>query len=396
MGIPRIKLHKGKERSVLLFHPWVFSGAVSNLPSGLSEGDLVEVCTADDKYLGTGHYHKGTIVTRLLTFENEIIDVDFWCRKLYHALELRKALGFTINPQTNVYRLIHGEGDGLPGLIVDIYNQTAVLQTHTIGMSKHRNIIANALQKVFGDQLKAIYDKSFEVLHKQNYANAVDEYLFNENDDPGYSIVEENGFKFNIDYKGGQKTGFFIDQRENRKLLLDYSKEKKVLNTFCYTGGFSVYALGAGASLVHSVDSSKKAIIETDKNISLNFKNAPHESFAEDAFDFLKKAGHDYDVIILDPPAFAKHIGALKNAMVGYRNLNHEALKKINKGGILFTFSCSQAIDKELFRKLVFQAAAQAKRNVRILHQLTQPPDHPINIYHPEGEYLKGLVLYVD
>ena len=396
MDQPRIILHKGKERSLLLFHPWVFSGAVNKLPKGLTEGDIVEVWSADEKYLGTGHFHKGTIITRILTFENEIIDEDFWFRKIKKAFLLRKVLGFIENPATNVYRLIHGEGDGLPGLIIDIYNDTAIMQAHTIGISRHRKDIANALEKVYGEQIKSIYDKSAESLHKQNYEGVANEYLLNTYNQTGNSLVEEYGFKFNIDYKEGQKTGFFIDQRENRKLLSQYSSEKKVLNTFCYTGGFSVYALGAGASLVHSVDSSKKAIAETDKNILLNFTNAPHKSYAEDVFDFFKKSDQVYDVIVLDPPAFAKNIGAIKNAMVGYRNLNLEAFKRINKGGVLFTFSCSQAVDKELFRKLVFQAAAQSKRNVRILHQLSQPPDHPINIYHPEGEYLKGLVLFVE
>ncbi len=396
MNYPKIVLHKGKERSLQLFHPWVFSGAIKSQPAGLTEGDIVETWSNDDKYLGTGHFHKGTITVRILTFENEIIDTQFWQKKIQKAFECRKALGFLNGTNTNVYRLLHGEGDNLPGLIIDIYHDTAVIQAHTIGMSKHRLEIAAALREIYQDSLKAIYDKSADSLQKQNLPGLKNEYIYNEKPNTIESEVKENDYIFSIDYINGQKTGFFIDQRENRKLLSQYSKNKNVLNTFCYTGGFSVYALAAGASLVHSVDSSKKAISDTEKNVLLNFRNAPHECFSIDVFDFFKKNEKTYDVIILDPPAFAKHISAVKNAMVGYRNLNLEAFKKIDKGGILFTFSCSQAIDKELFRKVVFQAAAQSKRNVRILHQLSQPSDHPINIYHPEGEYLKGLVLFVE
>lgn len=396
MPAPRIYLHNGKERSLLLFHPWVFSGAVKNQPSGLTEGDIVEVWSADEKYLGTGHFHKGTITVRILSFKNEMIDDSFWLNKIGAAYDLRKSLGFENNTQTNVYRLVHGEGDGIPGLIIDIYNETAVLQTHTIGMARSINDIAAALKKIYGKKLIAAYNKSADALLKQNYSSAPDDYIYSLNKGNTSTEVLESGLKFDVDYVNGQKTGFFIDQRENRKLLAQYAPGKKVLNTFCYTGGFSVYAIGAGATLVHSVDSSKKAMAETDNNVKLNFNNSSHQSFIADAFDFLKKQADVYDIIVLDPPAFAKHLSAVKNAMVGYRNLNYEAFKKINGGGILFTFSCSQAIDKDLFRKVVFQAAAQAKRNVRILHQLSQPADHPINIYHPEGEYLKGLVLYVE
>ena len=396
MNYPKVLLNKGKERSVLLFHPWVFSGAIKTLPPGLNEGDLVEVWSIDEKYLGTGHYHKGTITVRILSFKQEPIDARFWENKIQNAYTLRTALGLTNNSSTNVYRLVHAEGDGLPGLIIDIYNDTAVIQTHTIGMWQHKKQIADALSKIYGTALVAVYDKSAESLFKQNFQGVQNEFIYRVNDSLSGLEVAENGYRFNIDYINGQKTGFFIDQRENRKLLAQYTNEKKVLNTFCYTGGFSIYALGAGATIVHSVDSNKKAVADTDLNVNLNFQNVQHISYSEDVFDFLKKNNENYDVIILDPPAFAKHLSAVKNAMVGYRNLNCEAIKKISHGGILFTFSCSQAIDKELFRKLVFQASAQAKRNVRILHQLMQPPDHPVNIYHPEGEYLKGLVLYVD
>ena len=396
MSYPKVILNKGKERSLLLFHPWVFSGAVKKHPPELKEGDLVEVWSMDEKYLGTGHFHKGTITVRILTFKEEPIDKNFWENKLENAHALRTTLGLVNNSKTNVYRLIHAEGDGLPGLVIDIYNDTAVIQAHTIGMWQHRKDIADALSKIYGAALKAVYDKSAEALLKQNYQGVQNEFIVKSDESFSGLVVAENGFHFHIDFINGQKTGFFIDQRENRNLLANYTKGKKVLNTFCYTGGFSIYALGAGASAVHSVDSNKKAVADTDLNVRLNFPDAQHQSYAEDVFDFLKKNKDNYDVIILDPPAFAKHLSAVKNAMVGYRNLNCEAIKKISPGGILFTFSCSQAIDKELFRKLVFQASAQARRNVRILHQLIQPPDHPVNIYHPEGEYLKGLVLYVD
>lgn len=392
---PKIILHKGKERSVQNFHPWIFSGAVKKQADGLTEGALVDVFSADDNYLATGHFHKGTIVVRVISFEATDSGASFWEKKITTAYNYRKSLLLTDNASTNTYRLIHGEGDGLPGLIVDIYNDVAVVQAHTAGMALSLEHIKNALLAVYGKRLKAIYNKSFESLKKQNHVAAPDDFIY-QSEDYHSSPVKENDFLFAIDFIGGQKTGFFVDQRENRKLLAQYSKNKRVLNTFCYTGGFSVYALGAGATLVHSVDSSKKAIEQTDINVALNFKNANHKSFAEDVFDYLKKSEQQYDVIVLDPPAFAKHLSAVKNAMVGYRNLNYEGIKKCAPGSILFTFSCSQAIDKDLFRKVIFQAAAQAKRNVKIMHQLSQPADHPINIYHPEGEYLKGLVLYVE
>ncbi len=396
MDYMRIILHKNKERSLLLFHPWVFSGAIRQLPENIMDGDIAEVWSSDGKYLCTGHYHKGTIMVRAITFNQEELDPAFWCNKIEKALDLRKRIGLIDNKETNVYRLIHAEGDGIPGLVVDIYNDIAVMQFHSTGISNHRHEISDALLKMMDKKLNAVYNKSSESMQKQNHAVFPDDYIYKSGNFLPANHVTENGFRFHVDHISGQKTGFFIDQRENRKLLMDYCSGRKVLNTFCYTGGFSVYAAGAGASMVHSVDSSKKAIEETDRNIALNFKDAMHKSFAVDAFAYLKQNEMSYDVIVLDPPAFAKHISSVKNAMVGYRNINLEALKKIQKGGILFTFSCSQAVDKELFRKIVFQAAAQSKRNVKILHQLSQPADHPISIFHPEGEYLKGLVLYVE
>jgi 23S rRNA (cytosine1962-C5)-methyltransferase len=391
---PKIVLHKGKERSVQNFHPWIFSGAVKKQADHLKEGDIVEVFTSDDRYLVTGHFHKGTIFVRVLSWDRVDINQEFCNNKIQAAFNFRKSLSLIDNETTNAYRLIHGEGDGLPGLIIDIYNDVAVLQTHSAGMMYAIDNLSAALQNTYGKKLNAVYNKSFEALQKQNVAAEPDHFIFDSPRQP--QPVLENNYKFSIDFVEGQKTGFFLDQRDNRKLLTGYCTDKAVLNTFCYSGGFSVYALGAGARLVHSVDSSKKAIEMTDVNVALNFKNAPHQSYATDVFGFFKQNSNTYDVIVLDPPAFAKHLSAVKNAMVGYRNLNYEGIKNISPGGILFTFSCSQAIDKELFRKVVFQAAAQARRNVRIMHQLSQPADHPINIYHPEGEYLKGLVLYVE
>lgn len=392
---PKIILHKGKERSVQNFHPWIFSGAVKKEPADLKEGDVVEVYSSDDRYLATGHFHKGTILIRVISWEQTSIDQEFWNAKIKAAHEYRKSLLLTDSKSTNAYRLIHGEGDGLPGLIIDIYNDVAVMQAHSAGMMHSAEFISKALRNVYDRKLNAIYNKSYEALQKQNVNAKADEFIY-DSGQRANSFILENGHKFNIDFVEGQKTGFFLDQRENRKLLAEYSKGKKVLNTFCYSGGFSVYALGAGASLVHSVDSSKKAVEMTDINVALNFESASHHSYATDVFGFFKQNENKYDVIVLDPPAFAKHLSAVRNAMVGYRNLNHEGIKNIASGGVLFTFSCSQAIDKELFRKVVFQAAAQAKRNVRIMHQLSQPADHPVNIYHPEGEYLKGLVLFIE
>jgi 23S rRNA (cytosine1962-C5)-methyltransferase len=393
MSFPKIILHPGKERSLLNKHPWLFSGAVKKKDANLSEGDVAEIFSSTGVYLATGHYHDGSITARIFSFEQTDLTKDFWKSKLEKAYALRKSLGLIDNPNTNCYRLVHAEGDGLPGLIIDIYNSVAVIQTHTLGMHAVKNILTELLKEMFGDKLVAIYDKSGETMAKQQKELIGNQQLLGEATE---EEVLENGIRFHVNFAEGQKTGFFLDQRENRKLLGEYSKGKKVLNTFAYSGGFSLYALRNNAALVHSVDSSKKAAEWAETNVSLNFKNAPHIFFAEDVFDFMKRSDETYEVMVLDPPAFAKHLSAVKQATIGYRNLNTEAMRRIDKGGILFTFSCSQVIDKELFRKIIFMSAAQAKRNVRILHQLSQPPDHAISIYHPEGEYLKGLVLYVE
>lgn len=390
---PKIILKKGKERSLLNFHPWLFSGAVQLQDKELKEGSVAEIFSSENKYLATAHFHHGSIVARVLSFEQCEINAAFFNNKIRNAFELRKNIGLYDLKDTNVFRLLHAEGDGMPGLIVDIYNRTAVVQTHTAGMYEARELIKDALLHVKELKLEAVYDKSADAMAKQAAISSENSYLYGQRSD---NEVMENGVKFFIDWEEGQKTGFFIDQRENRKLLAQYAVNKKVLNTFAYSGGFSLYALKAGASLVHSVDSSKKAMETASKNIALNFTNAPHEYFTMDTFDFLKKNEEQYDIMVLDPPAFAKHLSAVDKATIGYRNLNFEAIKRIKQNGILFTFSCSQAIDKNLFRKIVFMAAAQAKRNVKILHQLTQSPDHPVSIYHPESEYLKGLVLFVE
>jgi len=351
------------------------------------------VFTSTGVYLATAHYHEGSISGRIFSFEQSDLNKDFWKSKLEKAFALRKSLGLIDNPHTNCYRLVHAEGDGLPGLIIDIYHRVAVIQTHTLGMHAVKNILTELLKEMFGEKLIAIYDKSGDTMAKQQKELIGNQFLFG---DASEEDVLENGIKFHVNFAEGQKTGFFLDQRENRKLLGEYSKGKKVLNTFAYSGGFSLYALKNDAELVHSVDSSKKAAEWAEKNVSMNFQNAPHEFFTEDVFDFMKRSTEMYEVMVLDPPAFAKHLSAVKQATIGYKNLNTEAIRRISKGGILFTFSCSQVIDKELFRKIIFMSAAQARRNVRILHQLSQPPDHAVSIYHPEGEYLKGLVLYVE
>lgn len=392
MSYPRLKLKKGKERSLQNFHPWIFSGAVQSQDKELSEGCVAEIFSNDDKYLATAHFHHGSIVARILSFKQRIIDASFFKGKFSAALQLRKSLGLINNNSTTAFRLIHGEGDDLPGLIIDIYNNTAIIQAHTAGMYYFREEIKNSLAGLAELNITSVYDKSSATLSKQTGIQSSDGYLLGEKND---DVISEYGTRFKTDWEQGQKTGFFIDQRENRKLLLDYSKNKKVLNTFAYSGGFSLYALKGGASLVHSVDSSRKARDLALENVRLNFENAPHEFFDVDVFDFLKSNSESYDVIILDPPAFAKHLSAVEKATIGYRNLNYEAIKRINTGGFIFTFSCSQAIDNNLFRKIIFMAAAQAKRRVSILHQLSQAPDHPVNVYHPEGEYLKGLVLFV-
>jgi len=388
-------LKSGKDASLRRYHPWVFSGAIKKMYGGEpAEGDIVEVIDNHNEFLGLGHYQIGSIAIRVFTFENVEINRDFWKKKFERAIAYRKQMGIIGNAGTNVYRLIHAEGDDMPGLIIDYYEGTAVIQTHSVGMHLLRKTFAEILKELLGDELKAIYDKSEATLPHKADIEPKDEYLYGES---STGVVEEYGHKFNIDWEKGQKTGFFIDQRENRKLLADYSKSKKVCNVFGYTGGFSIYSLKAGAELVHSVDASKLAIDLTNDNVKLNFgEDAPHEGFAMDAFDFFDNAPTNYDVIILDPPAFAKHQKVLHNALQGYKRINQRALEQIKPGGILFTFSCSQAVSKENFRKSVFVAAANAKRNVRILHQVSQPIDHPINIYHPESEYLKGLVVYVE
>lgn len=399
-----IILKKGKESSLLRFHPWIFSGAIQAIDDGVEEGDTVRVLSHDKQFLAVGHYQIGSIAVRVLSFEDITIDGDFWRERLQKAYEVRKAIGVIRKPSassvridTNVnttYRFVHGEGDNLPGLIIDIYDDTAVMQAHSVGMHVCRQEIAEALVDVMGQSLHAIYYKSETTLPFKANLGQENGFIYGSTEN---NIAIENGLKFHIDWLKGQKTGFFVDQRDNRALLEHYSKGRSVLNMFCYTGGFSVYALRGGARLVHSVDSSAKAIELTRANVELNFPgDKRHEAYAEDAFKYLDEHDDTYDLIILDPPAFAKHRKALRNGLRGYTRLNVKGLQKIRHGGILFTFSCSQVVTKENFREAVFTAAAQTGRRVRILHQLHQPADHPINIYHPEGEYLKGLVLYVE
>ena len=390
----KVFLKPKKEESLLRFHPWVFSGAIQSVEGDPEEGDLVEVYGANQRFLAIGHYQIGSIAVRVLSFTPIPIDDAFWIERIRIAYELRKTLRLAGGENNNTFRLIHGEGDNLPGLVIDMYAHTAVMQAHSVGMHYARHQIAEALKAVLGDTLQNIYYKSEATLPYKANLGSEDGYLFGgEVED----IAIENGLKFCVDWQKGQKTGFFVDQRENRSLLEHYAKDRSVLNMFCYTGGFSFYAMRGGAKVVHSVDSSAKAISLTKKNVELNFPGDPrHEAYAEDAFKYLDRMGDQYDLIILDPPAFAKHRDALRNALRGYTKLNAKAFEKIRPGGILFTFSCSQVVNKENFRNAVFTAAAQSGRSVRILHQLTQPGDHPVNIYHPEGEYLKGLVLYVE
>lgn len=388
-----IFLKRGKEDSLRRFHPWIFSGAIQSMSEEPQEGETVMVFTNENEYIATGHFQIGSIMVRVLSFNNETIDQAFYERRLAIAKDVRKCIG-VINDTNNTYRLVHGEGDSLPGLVIDIYGATAVMQAHSVGMHADRMMIATALKNVMGDEIQNIYYKSETTLPYK--AELEQENCFLLGGDTN-DIAVENGLKFHVDWLKGQKTGFFVDQRDNRRLLQQYANGKKVLNMFCYTGGFSFYAMRGNAQLVHSVDSSQKAIDLTNANISLNFPgDSRHQAFAEDAFKFLDNMDTPYDLIVLDPPAFAKHKDALRNALKGYTRLNKKAFEKIQPGGILFTFSCSQAVNKDQFRTAVFTAAAAAKRNVRILHQLHQPADHPINIYHPEGEYLKGLVLYVE
>lgn len=398
-------LKVGKDESLCRFHPWVFSGAIHHFSDSPEEGEVIEVMATkkkkdeqgfEYKYIATGHYQIGSIMIRVLSFDHESIDLPFYEQRLLSAFKLRQSIGLAgANIHTTAYRLVHGEGDNLSGLVIDIYGKTAVMQAHSVGMHHDRHIIAQALKHILGASIENVFYKSETTLPYKAELEQENGFLIGGNTD---NLASEDGLSFHVDWLKGQKTGFFIDQRENRKLLESYANNRRILNMFCYTGGFSFYAMRGGASLVHSVDSSQKAIDLTNANVNLNFPNdSRHQAFAEDAFKFLDNCKqNEYDLIILDPPAFAKHRDALRNAMKGYARLNQKAFEKIRPGGILFTFSCSQVITKENFRTAVFTAAAQAKRNVRILHQLHQPADHPINMFHPEGEYLKGLVLYVE
>ncbi|WOK05112.1 class I SAM-dependent rRNA methyltransferase [Imperialibacter roseus] len=389
---PTIVLKAGKERSIQRFHPWVFSGAIQHTPKGLNEGDLVQVLDSRKKFLGIGHYQIGSITVRMVAFSDVTVDQAFWKGKIDRAVEARRAVGLTKKGDLNVFRLIHGEGDGLPGLIMDYYNGTVVFQAHSVGMYLLKDTFASILKEL-DLPITACYNKSAGTIPFKAPIQAEDGFIFGEGDT---IEVNEYGSKFTINVVEGQKTGFFIDQRESRRLLEEFSKGRKVLNTFCYTGGFSVSALKAGASEVVSVDSSQKAIDLTEQIIDLNFgKTEKHTSLCADAFDYLAKMPDDFDVIVLDPPAFAKHVRVLENGLKGYRTINEKAIKKIKPGGILFTFSCSQVVSPQDFRTAVFSAAAATGREVRILYQVHQPADHPVSIYHPEGEYLKGLVLQI-
>lgn len=394
MTTKTIQLKKGKEESLKRFHPWIFSGAILRMDEGIEEGELVKVLTFHREFIAIGHYQIGSIAVRILSFRDITIDQEFWKSRLKTALNMRIAIGIADNPTNNTYRLVHGEGDLLPGLIIDCYGKTAVMQAHSVGMHLERLPICEALRSVMGSRIEHVFYKSETTLPFKAELGQQDGFLYGGSDD---NVAIENGLKFHVDWLKGQKTGFFVDQRENRTLLEKYAQNRSVLNMFCYTGGFSVYAMRGGAKLVHSVDSSAKAVELTNANIELNFpSDARHEAFCDDAFKYLDAHDAQYDLVVLDPPAFAKHRAALRNALKGYTRLNVKGFERIKPGGILFTFSCSQVVTKENFRNAVFTAAAQAKRKVRILHQLHQPADHPINIYHPEGEYLKGLVLYVE
>jgi 23S rRNA (cytosine1962-C5)-methyltransferase len=391
--LAKIILKPGKESPLKRFHSWVFSGAIKKIHGEIEEGDIVEVYSSADEFLGMGHYQNGSITVRIFSFVKTIPDSNFWINKIKAAYKIRQTEGLVDSTTTNAYRLVHAEGDGLPGLVIDFYNGTAVIQTHSHGMHKVKEEIVIALKEVYGNRLKAVYDKSSETLPKE--LEVKNQYLTGNSET---KQILENGNNFLVDWETGQKTGFFIDQRDNRNLLSHYSKGKKVLNTFCYTGGFSVYALKAGATEVHSVDSSSKAIALTEENVRLNFKNeSRHKSFEADVLKHMKEVGKDYyDVIILDPPAFAKHQAAKHNAVQAYKRINAEAMERIKPGGILFTFSCSQVVDKALFNNTITAAAIMVGRKIKILHYLSQPADHPVNIFHTESEYLKGLVLFVE
>jgi 23S rRNA (cytosine1962-C5)-methyltransferase len=394
MEYKRIYLKRGKEESLKRFHPWVFSGAIHHADSGIAEGETVRVIGADNTFLAVGHYQVGTIAVRILSFRDVEIDEAFWYARLKAAYEMRLSIGIAGNPLNNTYRLVHGEGDNMPGLVIDCYGDTAVMQAHSVGIHVCRKVIAEMLVKVMEGTIRNVFYKSETTLPYKAELGQENGFIIGGSND---NTAMENGLLFHVDWLRGQKTGFFVDQRENRSLLERYAKDKRVLNMFCYTGGFSFYAMRGGAQLVHSVDSSAKAIELTNANVELNFPgDERHKAFCDDAFKFLDNSDDIYDLIILDPPAFAKHRGALHNALKGYTRLNVKAFQRIRHGGILFTFSCSQVVTKDQFRQAVFTAAAMSGRKVRILHQLHQPADHPINIYHPEGEYLKGLVLYVE
>lgn len=398
MKMVKIILKKGREESLLRFHPWVFSGSVAQINGKPEEGDLVQVFSSEGAFLATGHYQVGSIIVRVLSFNSDALSPDFWKQAIGKALSARRAFGLE-GEDTNCYRLVHGEGDGLPGLIIDYYDGTCVMQAHSAGMFRTKKRISEALMEVYGDKLKSVYDKSSGTAPFKAGLELIDGYLYRREDFSGSGqVVLENGNRFFVDWSGGQKTGFFIDQRDNRALVSKYAKGRNVLNLFCYTGGFSVYALRGGASHVDSVDSSQKAMDLVDKNITLNgFGDDKHSGFCADAMEFLRNAPEDkYDMIIVDPPAFAKHRGALNNALRAYQRLNASAISKVQSKGFVFTFSCSQVVDKEAFALAVFSAAAQTGRKIKIIDRLNQPSDHAVNIYHPEGEYLKGLLLYVE
>ncbi|MDD7531010.1 MAG: class I SAM-dependent rRNA methyltransferase [Prevotellaceae bacterium] len=394
MNYKTIQLKRGKEESLKRFHPWVFSGAILKADDAIEEGEVVSVVSHQGEHIGVGHYQIGSIAVRMLAFEEVVVDDAFWLSRLDAALQVRRSIGLADVAHNDTFRLVHGEGDNLPGLVIDCYGKTAVMQAHSVGMHMARIQIARCLKEVMGSRIDHIFYKSETTLPFKADLGQENGFLYGESHD---DTATENGLLFHVDWLRGQKTGFFIDQRENRRLLEQYARGRKVLNMFCYTGGFSFYAMRGEAALVHSVDSSAKAIELTKQNVELNFPGDPrHQAYCSDAFKFLQEAGRSYDLIILDPPAFAKHRSALHNALKGYTRLNNKAFEQIEPGGILFTFSCSQIVTKDQFRNAVFTAAAQARRKVRILHQLHQPADHPVNIYHPEGEYLKGLVLYVE
>lgn len=389
----KIYLKYKKDTAVRRFHPWIFSGAIGKREGQLTDGVIVEVYSQKKEFLAMGHYHEGSIAVKIFSFEKVTPDADFWYERLLKAREVRECLG--VLNDSSAYRLVHGEGDMLPGLIIDVYNKTIVIQAHTIGMYLAKEWIADALRRLYGDSIEAIYNKSKNTLPKEYARTVEDGYLWGDVEQ-SEDVIEEHGCQFRINWLTGQKTGFFLDQRNNRNLLKQFSKDKRVLNAFCYSGGFSIYALQAGAKEVHSVDASAKAIELVDQNVVLNgFENANHKSFKADVLKFLKEQNEPYDVMVLDPPAYAKTVSKRHKAVQAYKRLNVEGLKLIKEGGILFTFSCSQVVDNQLFYNTITAAAIEAKRKVRVLYRVTQPADHPVNIFHPEGNYLKGLVLYV-